>query len=203
MRFKLHQPTLELLDELEGIEIGGAAHNTFGVNALNVAPMEEFEFYAQAQRDMGNDPLPIDIDAWADDIPVDDSSVDFVLSSHVIEHIPNLFSAFVEWNRIVRDGGYIVMIAPLPDALESDAGRPLTTYKDLKAAFDEERSLSDISKSHFWVFDCDRLKTIISKLGRKSGERPALKWELVGEEEKDSKVGNGFWLAYKVHKVSE
>ena len=45
--------------------------------------------------------------ATADGIPVAGDSEDFVVSSHVVEHLPNMVKAFLEWNRIVRIGGLI------------------------------------------------------------------------------------------------
>lgn len=195
MKFKLHQPTLALLDGLKGLEIGGASHNPFGVDALNVAPLEGFDFYAAEQRRMGEAPLPIDIAGSAAEIPVDDDSQDFILSSHVVEHLPDPIRAFREWKRVVRAGGYIVMVVPHPTALPSDRGRPLTTYEDLRAAFDEKRAYAPEQDRHLWVFSADSLKAIIAELNDKG--RYSLNWELVGEEAPDSKVGNGFWLAYR------
>ena len=51
-------------------------------------------------------------------VAVRDQSEDFILSSHVVEHLPNVIAAFIEWNRIVRDSGYVFMIVPLRDAFE-------------------------------------------------------------------------------------
>jgi SAM-dependent methyltransferase len=194
MIFKDHEPTKKLLEGLEGIEIGGAAHNPFHVNAKNVAPQSEFAFYAAEQARLGNDPLPIDIDAYADDLPLEDNSVDFVLSSHVVEHIARLITTFREWKRVVKPGGYIVMIVPLPTALPQDAARPLTTLEDIENYHKKPESIPDHS-GHVYVFTAERLKEVIHSLNHRG--RWSLNWELVGEESPDSKVGNGFWLAYR------
>src|SRR5687767_12952902 len=99
-----HALAHQLLDGLTGLEIGAAAYNPFGLHTRNVASMEDYLFYANESRKLGHEPAPVHIFALADDIPVPSLSEDFILSSHVVEHLPNVINAFVEWNRIVRDG---------------------------------------------------------------------------------------------------
>lgn len=193
MKFPLHAKTSELLAGLKGIEIGAAAHNPFGVDALNLAPKSTFEFYAAEQRRLGNEPTPIDIDAYADKTGLADNSQDFVLSSHVIEHLPDLVEALKEWERIIRPGGYIVIIAPLPSALPSDAGRPLSTFDDISKGVVGE--IGTDSDTHHWVFTLESFKAIMDKLCSGRGK---LHLELVAEEAVDKKVGNGWFVAYKV-----
>ena len=114
------------LDGLRGLEIGAAAHNPFGLDTRNVAVPADWEFYANSQRDLGVEPARVNIWATADNIPVGNASQDFVITSHVVEHLPDLIGALVEWDRVVRDGGYIYMIVPLKGALAEDGPRPLT-----------------------------------------------------------------------------
>ena len=59
-------------------------------------------------------------------IPVPDGNEDFIISSHVVEHLPNVIAVFLEWDRIVRDGGYVFMIVPLKGAQAEDQSRELT-----------------------------------------------------------------------------
>ena len=202
MRHPLHQPTLKLLRNLSGVELGAASHNPFGVNALNVAPDLNEEIYNESQRSMGEEPTPIDLKGHGASIPVADNSQDFVLSSHVLEHIPDPISAFVEWQRVIRPGGYVVMIVPQPDALFCDA-RPLSTYEILTQAH-RDRWTPDtappdsILADHYWKFTSSTLRQFIQKLIAGWDDLPRLPWSLVGAEDPDSKVGNGFWLAYRV-----
>src|SRR5262245_1243176 len=125
--FPQHWLAHELLDGLSGLEIGAAAHNPFGLKTRNVARRERSEFYAEQQRAMGAEPARVDIWATADRIPVGNRSEDFVLSSHVLEHLPNVVGALFEWYRIGREGGYVFMTVPLEDALPEDARRELTS----------------------------------------------------------------------------
>ncbi len=193
MKFKLHEPTSKLLKGLTGLEIGASAHNSFGVKALNVAPAATYEFYAAEQRKLGNEPSTVDIDAYAKSIPVEDSSVDFVLSSHVVEYLPDPIRAFREWQRIVKPGGYIVMIVPRPEVISN--GTPLSTYIELRDAY--KAKPTDMPDGHCWLFSLETLKEFIAKLSK---GRSKLYWDFVEEEAIDSKVGNGFYLAYQVNK---
>lgn len=189
MKFPLHQKTLDLLKGLEGIEIGAAAHNPFGVNSKNVAPKANYEFYSKEQIEIAGVAADIDIDGLADAIPIPDHSVDFVLSSHVVEHLPDLVAAFNEWSRVIKPGGYVVMIVPQRDALKSDARRELSTLEEVLAA-QGRKSGGPKTDKHHWVFTSASLVSIIEKLD--------LGWTHIGTEDPDSKVRNGFWLAYRV-----
>src|SRR5262249_36634124 len=127
--FPEHQLAHELLDGLSGLEIGAATHNAFGLKTRNVATREGHEFYAEEQQALGVEPAAVDIWATGDRIPVPDQSEDFVLSTHVLEHLPNVVGGFLEWDRIVRHGGYVFMIVPLKGALSADAPRELTSLE--------------------------------------------------------------------------
>lgn len=47
-------------------------------------------------------------------LPVEDGSLDYVFSSHMLEHVPteNVFKTWQAWHRALRAGGYIVTIVP-------------------------------------------------------------------------------------------
>jgi SAM-dependent methyltransferase len=61
---------------------------------------------------------------------VSDDAYDAVLSSHVLEHISNPLGALLEWRRVVRPGGHIVLIVPHKDAT-FDHRRPVTTLEHM------------------------------------------------------------------------
>lgn len=202
MKFPFHQPTLKLLDGLSGIELGAASHNPFGVNALNVAPEWNYEVYRENQVNQGEEPIQIDLYGHAAQIPVADRSLDFVLSSHVIEHIPDPISAFVEWQRVIKPGGYVVAIVPQPDALVEDK-RPLSPYDRLVRAHRERWTPEtsppgSVFNDHYWKFTSSTFRNFVQRLVDGWEDLPQLPWQLVGVEDPDSKVGNGFWVAYRV-----
>ena len=133
----------ELLDGLTGLEIGGAAHNSFGLNTLNVDRVShehpDFAPYASEQMRLGGAVMPVDIVAPGDCIPVEDGSFDFVISSHVIEHFYDPISAIKEWMRIATK--YIYIVCPHRDALESDRDKPLTGLEEHIGRFNEPRGV--------------------------------------------------------------
>lgn len=189
----IHVPTAFLLRNLKGLEIGRGSWNITPTNSLNVSP-KMLEARQAAHT-------PIDIDAWADDIPVPDDSQDFVWSSHVVEHIPNLIGALREWHRVTRNRGYIVMIAPLPGAKEADKERPITTWDELVECDRVKhtihtRPFTDYQGGHYNVFNATALCYCIDRFLNAED----LNWGLVGFEAIDSWNGNGFWLAYQVFK---
>lgn len=193
-----HKPTRELLENLKGLEIGGTLDNAFNLNALNVCP-ERFK------DSEGEGRCLIDIDAYGDDIPVEDNSQDFVFSSHVAEHMPNLIKALIEWNRVVRNNGYVVMIVPHRDARVLDRPKPLTSWNHILEDYElnhtvdthpYDESIGDYLGGHYHVFTMLTFTAII----RRTCEMFNLNWELVSSEPQDSIHGNGFFLAYKIRK---
>ncbi len=179
----------------KGIEIGAAAHNPFNLkDCINVAPKEDESFYRQSQMDMCDEAAKIDLYGYANDIPVEDNSYDYVISSHVLEHVPDAIGAFLEWDRVVRNNGTIFMIVPKRNALKSDIGRPLSCIGDFVAAHKKETAMW--ANSHVWVFSLNVLTELIGFCNREYG----IKWEIIETEETDSKVGNGHTVVCRVHK---
>ena len=200
--FPEHWLAHELLDGLSGLEIGAAAYNPFGLKTRNVASREGTEFYAEEQRALGVEPAPVDIWAMGDRIPVPDHSEDFILSSHVLEHLPNVIGAFLEWNRIVRHDGYVFMIVPLKGALPQDAERELTSLDHFVECYRQNWDLDTHPTEgvpggrmgHYHTFTPDSLTDIVDwmRVNR------LCDWKLVAREDVDSKVGNGFTLVFRM-----
>jgi glycosyltransferase involved in cell wall biosynthesis/2-polyprenyl-3-methyl-5-hydroxy-6-metoxy-1,4-benzoquinol methylase len=201
--FKEHALARDILDGLRGLEIGAAAHNPFGLDTRNVMLRDGYDFYVEHElKEMGVEPVPVDIWAPADAIPVPDRSEDFILTSHVVEHLPDLIRAFEEWNRIVRDCGYVFMIVPLKGALEADRPRELTPFAHflddyLRGATLDTHPTDGVPggrMGHYHTFTPESILEIVEWL-RKNGK---CHWELVAREDVDTKVGNGFTLCFLV-----
>lgn len=61
---------------------------------------------------------------------IDDKSLDFVISSHCIEHLANPIGALLEWKRILSDNGLLILV--IPDKERTfDHKRPVTTISHL------------------------------------------------------------------------
>lgn len=124
-----------LLKGLKGIEIGGAAHNQFLLDTINVDRIHhtysDFAPYASEQMRLVGHVMPVDVVAPGNKLPFEDKSFDFVISSHVIEHFFDPIAALEEWARVARK--FIYIICPQRDALPSDVDKPLTTMEEFAA----------------------------------------------------------------------
>jgi len=73
----------------------------------------------------GPDPVTPDVRGWDKDDGdatfmegVPDESYDFVHASHIIEHIHNPVMAIMNWWRILKPGGHLIILAPHRDLYE-------------------------------------------------------------------------------------
>jgi SAM-dependent methyltransferase len=191
MKFPYSKHATALLSGLKGVEIGGAAHNPFGLDTINVdrfAPdSPEFQIYAQEQTRLCGEVMPIGVVACGDNLPFDDNSFDFVISSHVIEHFFDPIAALMEWRRVARK--YIYIICPQRDALQSDRDKPLTTIADLtiRRLTGDNNEMSDEHHSR-WTS-----KTFVQMCRYWS-------FEVIDVLDPDDKVGNGFTVVIDASK---
>ncbi|ULA69824.1 MAG: hypothetical protein LZF62_480017 [Nitrospira sp.] len=192
-----------LLDGLKGLEIGPATHNPFGLNTRNVELPAAHEFYAEEQRRLsGLEPPRVDLWAAADNIPVPNQSEGFILTSHILEHLPNVVGALLEWDRIVIDGGYVFMIVPHKWAFALDASRELTSFEHFIDDYGQKASLESHplegvpggKMGHYHTFTPDSVLQVVEWMCRNK----LCDWTLVAREDIDTKVGNGFTLAFMV-----
>ncbi len=121
MIFRDHALAHQFLDGLDGIEIGASAHNPFNLRGRcrNVdISCDMNTVFKQAEREMCGRAASVDIVAPGNCLPLKDGSVDYVVSSHVLEHFWDPVSALLEWDRMIRAGGFILAIVPHRNALE-------------------------------------------------------------------------------------
>ncbi|HWE13570.1 MAG TPA: methyltransferase domain-containing protein [Solirubrobacteraceae bacterium] len=166
------------LGGLQGIEIGAAAHNRYYLDALNVDRWGTNDTpYKLEERRLALRPAKVDIVAPGDDLPLGDDSVDFVFSSHVIEHFPDPIRALREWVRVARR--YVVVIAPHRDRT-FDAGRPLTTADELLAR--SRDGFTSVEDRHWSVWTCETFIELCERIGLR----------VLDHRDPDDKMGNGF-----------
>ena len=77
---------------------------------------------------------------------IEDGKYDFVLSCHSLEHFANPIKALKEWERIIRQDGYMILILPHKDQT-FDHKRPLTTLQHLIQDF--EQDMQETDTTHF------------------------------------------------------
>ncbi len=81
-------------------------------------------------------------------IPHPDASFDVVLCNHVLEHVPDDRTAMTELRRILRPGGWAVVMCPIAAGLE-------TTFEDPSIASPDERLESYGQEDHARLYGAD------------------------------------------------
>jgi len=74
----------------------------------------------------------------------EDSSYDFILSSHCIEHLANPLQGLAEWIRVLKENGLLVLVVPHKDGT-FDHRRPVTTLEHLIQDFEIQTSEADMT----------------------------------------------------------
>jgi len=76
---------------------------------------------------------------------IKDEQYDFVLSCHNLEHIANPIKALLEWKRVLKQGGYLLLI--LPNKLGTfDIKRDYTTFEHILE--DYKYNISETDNTH-------------------------------------------------------
>jgi SAM-dependent methyltransferase len=178
-----------LLDGLTGIEIGESACNRFGLRTWNVSNEQPGGFFHQAQLRQCGAVARIDVVAYGEQLPFADSSLDFVVSSHVFEHLLDPIAGLWEWHRVIRPGGLIYMIVP-HKFRTFDLERPRTPLGELIGRHEGTVPLPTDMMQHASVWITEDVVELVGYLG----------WEIVAVQDTDDKAGNGFAVAVKVAK---
>jgi SAM-dependent methyltransferase len=169
------------LDGLKGVEIGGAAHNDFHLDTLNVDryPGTDTVFKREELRVCGR-AMAVDVVASGDELPFADDAFDFVLASHVIEHFCDPIRALEEWRRVARR--YVFLVVPHRDRT-FDRDRPLTPLSELIER--HENGLRSVEDRHWSVWTLETFEELCNHL----------KLTVLDRLDPDDKTGNGFMVA--------
>ncbi|MFL5958482.1 MAG: class I SAM-dependent methyltransferase [Solirubrobacterales bacterium] len=166
------------LDGLKGVEIGGAAHNAFHLDTLNVDRTRDMDtVYKREELECAGVAMAVDVVAEGDDLPVPDDAFDFVLASHVLEHLPDPIRALQEWRRVARR--YVFVVLPHRDRT-FDRDRPVTPVDELLRR--HEQGLRSDDDRHWTVWTCESFLELCERLGV----------EVLEHQDPDDKQGNGF-----------
>jgi len=183
----------QFLDNLKGIEVGASNLNPFGLNTLNVdySDTHENTFEREEFRSVASY-TKVDVVASGDALPFEDNSVDFVVSSHVIEHFYDPVKTMKEWLRVVRPGGYVYVIAPHKERT-FDRDKERTTLAELIDRHEHPNPPFPDHHNHysFWITQ-DFLDLC-----------QHYQWKVVASQDVDDKVGNGFTVVIQKDLMSE
>ena len=91
-----------------------------------------------------------DIVADASAIPRPDGCYDFVFSSHTLEHHPDTFKVLLEWKRVLRPAGVLVLVLPHKDRT-FDYARPKTPLQHHIEDFENQVGVEDETHLAEWV----------------------------------------------------
>lgn len=124
------------------------------------------EFYTREKLRMHHDidlnslsAAKIDVFADAHCPPFKKQSLDFIIASHLIEHLSNPLFAVEQWHSILAQGGILLLTVPIK-YFTFDKHRPNTTLQHLISDYEGKRNNKDITSAHFdeWVELVDNIK---------------------------------------------
>lgn len=118
------------LDGLNGCEIGASPENPFNIKGGAYCNIDIPIYNRQSHNAYWHDDFAVNVIADAAALPFKDRTMDYVLSSHVVEHLFDPIAAINEWLRVIRSGGYVFMIIPHKDRIY-DKLRPATPVAEL------------------------------------------------------------------------
>ncbi|WP_422863261.1 methyltransferase domain-containing protein [Brachyspira hyodysenteriae] len=130
-----------------------------------------------------------DIISCGDVLPFQDNSIDFVFSSHVLEHFYDPIKALKEWYRVIKKDGYIAMIVPHKERT-FDKDRDRTTLNELIERHNKVKNYKynvDERGMHFSVWITEDILELCKYLNM----------NVIEYLDVDDAVGNGFAIIIK------
>lgn len=167
---------------LKGIEIGSVLYHSLGINSIFVDYTDSLDIpYRKYELKTFGKTLNIDVVAFGDDLPFEDNSLDYVLTSHVIEHFYDPIKALKEWFRVIKPGGYIAMI--VPHKLRNDGHVNATSVKKI---IDRHFSTppSEFIDTHHAQYDLESMLELCKYMN----------FNVVEAQDPDDRYGNGFTI---------
>lgn len=186
MKFKDSALAHKLLDNLSGVEIGASAHNPFNLPGcrVNVDYTDDMNtIFKQEERNICGEAAKVDVVAFADSLPFADGEWDYVITSHVAEHLYDAIKGVKEWMRVIKPGGYVFAIIPHKERT-FDRDRPRTTLAELIRRHTEPDPEEAKRDAHHCVWITEDGVELFKYCGL----------EIVEVQDVDDKVGNGFTI---------
>ncbi len=115
-----------------GLEIGAHVQPVAGLSP----------FYTDVVADYAGTAGRADFLADARTLPIPDDTLDYLCSSHVLEHLPDPIAALHEWHRVLRPGGLLYLVVP-DKRYTFDEPREVTSCAHLLRDFQEGTGIAD------------------------------------------------------------
>lgn len=184
MKFPESARAHNYLDGLRGLEIGGAAHNPFGLKTLNVDyTTDTSTVFKRAELAICGECMKVDVVAPGDRLPFKDNTWDFVINSHVLQYFYDPVSAVKEWFRVIKPGGYIFMIIPHKERTH-DVHKPRTPYTEIVERHEHPNPIPLDHHKHYSIWITEDFLDLCEYYG----------WKVIECLDSDDKVGNGFLI---------
>lgn len=203
MKFVESKLAHKYLSGLEGIEIGASAHNPFGLNTKNIDYTKEMDVFKQGQIELCGECAEVDIVSPGDDLPFKNEEVDFVISSHAVEHFFDPIKTIKEWLRVSKK--YVFIIAPHKERT-FDEDRKITSPEELRLRYEGKLSSKQVNSpeneyfngetgpyGHWNVWDTEAFLSLCEQED----------WNVVEVQDSDDKVGNGFTVVLSKEREKE
>ncbi len=162
-------------------------------NCLNVDYTDDMTtVYKDEERKHCGEAKAVDLVSEGDDLPCENDAFDYLLNSHVIEHMPDTIRCVEEWHRVV---------VPSRDRCEDvDRAMPYVTMAEL---FEDYRTWQTVDthpvyqgmrvRDHYHQWN---KRLFVEMLTRFFSTR----LEILDTLDPDDKVGNGFMVVARVIK---
>lgn len=177
-----------LLDGKKGIEIGASAHNPFNIEGTTFVDFtddtdtpfkkSELELMGHMQR--------VDVVATAWELPFENESQQFVLSSHVLEHCFDVIGTMKEWFRVLEPGGLVFMIIPHMDRT-FDKDEDPTPVEELVERHAGLRTPIREPAAHHSFWRTEGFLALCKNQG----------WHVIETQDVDDKAKNGFTVVLR------
>ncbi len=115
-----------------GLEIGAHTQPVAGLSP----------YYTDAVAHYAGTAGRVDFLADARALPIADGILDYLCSSHVLEHLPDPIAALHEWHRVLRPGGWLYLVVP-DKRFTFDEPRAVTPCEHLMRDFREGTTAED------------------------------------------------------------
>lgn len=201
MTFPESKVAHEWIDPIEaiegrGVEFGPAAHNPFGfkrcIHADIKPPPNNSSYYTEQMRLAG---WVVGTNVTAElgkPLPFKTAEFDYIVTSHVLEHVWDLIAGFHEMRRVLRPYGLMVHVLPHVDRT-FDKGRSLTAWDELQKRHTHPEN-NPSTDEHHSVFNTELFLEIISNI-------PYL--TVLQVLDVDDKVGNGFLVVLQLKHTTD